>query len=646
MNTSVTFGADYSPAATVFTVFAPSSEQVMLRLYDNGDPDAVPTAFETHMMYRHGEADGIFTVTLPGDRKNIYYDYLLTYRDGRVVPSADPWAKASGVNGHRSMVVDLAATDPDGWDTDRNPYTGSVSPVIWETHVKDFSFDEHCGVREAWRGKYLAFTEENTTLDGDGVTPTCLAYLKTLGVTHVQLQPIADYESVDERTDTDYNWGYDIGQYNVPEGSFSTDPYHGEVRIKECKQMIRALHRAGIGVVLDVVYNHTYQKHSSLDKTAPFAYYRHSEDGAFLNASGCGCETASEREPFRNFMIKSVLYWAAEYHVDGFRFDLMGIHDIETMNLIRASLDALPNGKNILMYGEPWSCLPTGIKAPAIPVSGDNMRLLSERIGIFCGDTRTSLTGDTFDPLRHGLAGGNLEPWHVRTVKRAAGGYCHPYHFPAMLLPTQCVQYASCHDNYTLFDRFVLQRGDTDFDRTDEEIVRRVRFVSGVYMTCLGLAFFQSGEEFCRTKHGCGNSYNGPAAVNRLDWRLCVTYAPLVEWYRGLIGLRRLFMPRLDADAVTETMFLDPPEEHCLLWMKYAAEGVYTRYLVCCNPLSSPISLILPHGKWCLLCDGEDSTLWRHPTQYGSRTYEVPPLGVVIFGKIEPFERAEERSAP
>ena len=406
--------------------------------------------------------------------------------------------------------------------------------------MKDFSCSASSGVRPEWRGKYLAFTERDT-VSADG-SPTCVAYLKRLGVTHVQLQPIADFASIPEDDAEAFNWGYDIGNYNVPEGSYATDPAHGEVRIRECKQMIQALHRAGLGVILDVVYNHTYRRHSWLDRCAPGRYYRHDAEGNHLNGSGCGNETASELPPFRDYMLRSVVYWAKEYHVDGFRFDLMGVHDVETMNLIRAALDELPGGEHILMLGEPWAGGTIGLKPPHLAADKENAARLSPRIAVFCDQTRTVLTGSAFDIGDRGYPSGKTDADTVSLLKRCMTGLCLPEKAGGkaeLLAPTQAVQYVSCHDNFTLWDRLLAQEGSADYDSFPEELLRRQRLIAGLYLTGLGIGFLQSGEEFCRTKRGDGNSYRGPAWLNALDWDRAARLRGMTEWYSGLIGLRR-----------------------------------------------------------------------------------------------------------
>ena len=343
-------GPDYTPGGTCLRLWAPTAEAVTVTLYHKGDGGAV---LGTKPLVRG--AQGVWSIWLPGEQHGRYYTFAVTV-NGITRETGDPYARAAGVNGVRSMIVDLARTAPSGWERDVRPNIPPAQRAVWEVSVRDFSQDAASGVRPAWRGKYMAFTQQGTTLHGDGIHPTCLNYLKRLGVKYVQLMPIFDFGSVDEAKPLlrQYNWGYDPTNFNVPEGSYSTDPTRGEVRIRECREMIAALHAAGIGVVMDVVYNHTYRTENPLNNTVPYYFFRQNADGSFSNGSGCGNEFASERPMARRYLIDSILYWAKEYHIDGFRFDLMGLYDAESINAVRAALDALPGGRDILLYGEPW----------------------------------------------------------------------------------------------------------------------------------------------------------------------------------------------------------------------------------------------------------------------------------------------------
>lgn len=628
------FGADYTPDRTIFRLWAPQAANVLLQRFCTGSDEEPGARFlgETRM---NPTGNGVFQYTVPGNLKNQYYQYLITDRSGEPVWSADPWAIACGVNGQRSMVVDLASTDPSGWEDDQGPDLTGQMPVIWETHVRDFSIDPRSGVSLPRRGTYLAFTEQNTTLDGRGEIPTCLNYLRQLGITHVQLQPIFDYYTVDERfPGAMYNWGYDPENYNIPEGSYSTDPYHGSVRIRECKQMIQAIHQAGLGVVMDVVYNHTGRMNSWFQRTAPGAYYREMPDGSPANASGCGNETASDRPAFREYMIASVCYWAQEYHIDGFRFDLMAIHDVETMNLLRQRLNELPGGKRILTYGEPWSALPTRMLPGAIPASKPAIRHFDSQLGIFCDDIRNTLEGSPFAVAERGYINGNPTDEVTDRLRAAVHGWCDSSHLGYVNNPGQILNYVSCHDNYSLWDRLTIQEGDRDFDGPEPERIQRNKLAAGICLTLPGLGFFLSGEEFGRTKHGNSNSYRSSSRLNRLDWSRLETFSELTDWYRGLLGLRGELLPlsRLDAETVRRIPFLGAPD-NCI-GFALDSDGTWERMLVYYNPYPEAKPVELPEGTWQILCDGHRSDLWRGETRSVTETkWELPPLSVTILGR-------------
>ena len=375
-------GVDYTPAGTHLRLWAPTARQVSVNLYRRGDGGVCVGTLPLQQQDK-----GVWEIYLPGDQHGKYYDFTLTTLFGSC-NAVDPYARSAGVNGARGMIFDPARVNPQGWEQDVRPVIPPARRSVWEVSVRDFSQDPASGVHTAWRGKFLAFTQQGTTLSSDGIHPTCLNYLKRLGVSYVQLMPIFDFGSVDESRPLtrQYNWGYDPTNFNVPEGSYSTDPTRGEVRVRECKQMIAALHAAGIGVVMDVVYNHMYRSDNVLNRVVPLYYFRQNEDGSLSNGSGCGNEFASERPMARRYLIDSVLYWAKEYHIDGFRFDLMGLYDVETMNILRAELDKLPGGRDILMYGEPWQGGGSALRR--YEANKNNLHMLNERIGIFCDNTR------------------------------------------------------------------------------------------------------------------------------------------------------------------------------------------------------------------------------------------------------------------
>ena len=630
MNGVHVFGAHYSPKETTFQLWAPGSVAVMLQLYKTGSNNEVGSGLIS-CTYMHRGQDDLFSLTVPGDLHGVYYTYQLTYTSGRQTVSADPWAVACGVNGARSMVVDLSRTDPEGWAEDHRIMPPDMAPVVVETHVGDFSADPASGVRASWRGKYLGFTELDTHPRNSRKSPTCLSYYKQLGVHYLQLQPIADYFTVDERTGKGYNWGYDIENYNIPEGSYATDPFHGDVRIRECKQMIQAIHKAGMGVILDVVYNHTFHSDSWLHRTAPGQYYRHGADGAHLNASGCGNETATERWPFRNYMVQSILYWAREYHVDGFRFDLMAIHDVETMNIIRAELNKLPGGENILMYGEPWFALNPGMQYPAVPANRAAIRMMDTHLGIFSDSTRNLLGGEAFNVYDTGYISGKLTISSQRSIQSMLTGWCRTdlEHFAKA--PSQIVHYMSCHDNSTLWDRLVASTTSRDFDADNSLAERRNRLGAALILLSLGIAFFQSGEEFCRTKHGNGNTYNGPAKENRLAWEQSIHHRNLVNWYKGMIAIRHELYPDTNRATADKLYFQDAPE-YCVAFTCAARKGSpWKEFLIVFNPCWESIQCWAPGTGWQVLADGETVTMEPQTTVSGMLT--VPGVSAMVLAR-------------
>ena len=529
-------GPDYAPGGTCLRLWAPTAEAVTVTLYHKGDGGAV---LGTEPLVRG--AHGVWSIWLPGEQHGRYYTFAVTV-DGITRETGDPYARAAGVNGVRSMIVDLARTAPSGWERDVRPTIPPAQRAVWEVSVRDFSQDAASGVRPAWRGKYMAFTQQGTTLHGDGIHPTCLNYLKRLGVKYVQLMPIFDFGSVDEAKPLlrQYNWGYDPTNFNVPEGSYSTDPTRGEVRIRECREMIAALHAAGIGVVMDVVYNHTYRTENPLNNTVPYYFFRQNADGSFSNGSGCGNEFASERPMARRYLIDSILYWAKEYHIDGFRFDLMGLYDAESINAVRAALDSLPGGRDILLYGEPWQGGASQLHR--YEANKANLAMLNERVGIFCDDTRDAIKGGCFDAREPGYVEG--KPGSFWDIGAAVAAWCRSDRLPPHA-PSQIVSYVSAHDNFTLWDKLLCVRYEKpEFTARDTVALAQNRLAAGIYLTSFGLPFMQAGEEFARTKKGVGNSYRSSPALNRLDWNRAEQYHALVDYYRGLLALRAAF-PRL-----------------------------------------------------------------------------------------------------
>ena len=621
---------DYTPGGTCLRLWAPTAEAVTVTLYHKGDGGAV---LGTEPLVRG--AHGVWSIWLPGEQHGRYYTFAVTV-DGITRETGDPYARAAGVNGVRSMIVDLARTAPSGWERDVRPTIPPAQRAVWEVSVRDFSQDAASGVRPAWRGKYMAFTQQGTTLHGDGIHPTCLNYLKRLGVKYVQLMPIFDFGSVDEAKPLlrQYNWGYDPTNFNVPEGSYSTDPTRGEVRIRECREMIAALHAAGIGVVMDVVYNHTYRTENPLNDTVPYYFFRQNPDGSFSNGSGCGNEFASERPMARRYLIDSILYWAKEYHIDGFRFDLMGLYDVESINAVRAALDSLPGGRDILLYGEPWQGGASQLHR--YEANKANLAMLNERVGIFCDDTRDAIKGGCFDAREPGYVEG--KPGSFWDIGAAVAAWCRSDRLPPHA-PSQIVSYVSAHDNFTLWDKLLCVRYEKpEFTARDTVALAQNRLAAGIYLTSFGLPFMQAGEEFARTKKGVGNSYRSSPALNRLDWNRAEQYHALVDYYRGLLALRAAF-PRLGSTDrhAPEALQFFALEQPLVGWMLPAVWGDGAAWSALCvfyNPTDTTCTVSLPAGQWKLLSDGTSSSLWRGQSRVFTGNAALAPYSATIFGAV------------
>ena len=623
-------GPDYTPGGTCLRLWAPTAEAVTVTLYHKGDGGAV---LGTEPLVRG--AHGVWSIWLPGEQHGRYYTFAVTV-NGITRETGDPYARAVGVNGVRSMIVDLARTAPSGWERDVRPAIPPAQRAVWEVSVRDFSQDAASGVRPAWRGKYMAFTQQGTTLHGDGIHPTCLNYLKRLGVKYVQLMPIFDFGSVDEAKPLlrQYNWGYDPTNFNVPEGSYSTDPTRGEVRIRECREMIAALHTAGIGVVMDVVYNHTYRTENPLNNTVPYYFFRQNADGSFSNGSGCGNEFASERPMARRYLIDSILYWAKEYHIDGFRFDLMGLYDAESINAVRAALDALPGGRDILLYGEPWQGGASQLHR--YEANKANLAMLNERVGIFCDDTRDAIKGGCFDAREPGYVEG--KPGSFWDIGAAVAAWCRSDRLPPHA-PSQIVSYVSAHDNFTLWDKLLCVRYEKpEFTARDSVALAQNRLAAGIYLTSFGLPFMQAGEEFARTKKGVGNSYRSSPALNRLDWNRAEQYHALVDYYRGLLALRAAF-PRLGSTDrhAPEALQFFALEQPLVGWTLPAVWGDGAAWSALCvfyNPTETACTVPLPAGQWKLLSDGTSSSLWRGQSRVFTNKAPLAPYSATVFGAV------------
>ena len=517
---------------TEFRLWAPTASSVDLNVYAEG------AGGDAEVVYSMQQLDkGVWSIEL-ADMLGKYYTYSVTTSQG-TKEIVDPYAKAVGVNGDRGMVVDLDSTDPEGWENDA--YYSDISAyneaVIWEVHVRDFS---NRITSAKYPGKYLAFTEKG--LVNESGEPVGIDYLKDLGITHVHLQPVYDYATVDESSDEpQFNWGYDPKNYNVPEGSYSTDPYHGEVRIKEFKQMVQALHEAGLGVIMDVVYNHTYSADSCFSGAAPYYYYRYTVTGDLSNGSGCGNETASERAMFRKYMVDSVTYWASEYHIDGFRFDLMALHDIETMQEVEKAVHGV--NPHALIYGEGWTggttTLRDNLKADQKNIS---QVTASEgaigAIAVFNDTIRDGLKGSVFDPKDCGYINGKASSATADAVIFGLNGGQKSAAANWAAENNAVINYMACHDNNTLWDKLEISVPDS----APEERMLMNRLGAEIIMISRGVPFFLAGEEMLRTKGGDSNSYKSSDEVNNIDWDALMQGSDVMKMrdlYRALIEMRK-----------------------------------------------------------------------------------------------------------
>ena len=531
----VDLGLTLTDTEARFRLWSPPATAVMLRFYDAGmGGDRVQEVAMTR------ERQGTWIAALPrAEVEGLYYTFQVQVDAAWLMEKADPYAKAVGVNGLRAQVVELQQTNPPGWENDQRPPLAEASDiVIYELHVRDLSMDESSGI--AHKGKFLGLTETGTT-NPDGVS-TGLDHLVEMGITHLHLLPSFDYRSIDETQleKNVFNWGYDPQHYNVPEGSYSTDPYDGAVRIREFKQMVQALHRRGIRVVMDVVYNHTgYTETSNLNQLVPGYYYRQDSLGNFSNASACGNETASERPMMRKLILESVEYWAREYHIDGFRFDLMGIHDQETMRQVAERLHAIDS--SIFVYGEGWTA-----GASPLPEEQQALKKYTHHmpgVAAFSDDIRDAIKGHVFTFDQPGFVSGQ-EGLKESMKFGVVASTPHPqvdyeavnYSDSAWAAePAQTITYASCHDNHTLWDRLLLSRPDAPVAQREE----MHRLALAIVLTSQGVPFLHAGSEFLRTKDGEENSFESPDAINRLDWTRKTRYRETVNYVKRLIALRK-----------------------------------------------------------------------------------------------------------
>ena len=606
----------YTPEKTHFTFWSSVAEKMEVRLYNTYD------AAEFEVITLQEQEGDFWTATIKGDQVGKFYT-VCSYQNGEWgQESPGIFAKAVSVNGQRAAIIDMQTTNPKGWENDQRPAMADPTEVVvYETHMRDFTIDATSGI--ANKGKFIAFTEQGTqTAEG---LASGIDHLKELGITHIQILPMYDYGSIDETTlDLNkYNWGYDPVNYNVPEGGYSTNPYDPATRIREAKTMIQALHAAGIRVIMDVVYNHTYSVEGcALGRVVPQYFYRMNEDGTYANGSGCGNETASDKEMMRQFMVESVCYWAREYHIDGFRFDLMGIHDQETMRQIRAALDEID--PSIITYGEGWAA-----SSPAYPYEQLAMKQWTytmPRVGAFSDDIRNALIGSPFDHHR-GFASGN-------TASRDAVRYglvaCPDWSGE----PMQHVSYITCHDNYCLRDRIEVAAAE----ETEATKLRMNKLAQTTVMVSQGMTFFYGGEELFRTKQGVENSYQSPDSINVIEWANKQTYNDLYTYYREIIKIRRQHKGfRLGTAELVKNHveFPETTQEGLIIYRIKDLQGIDTAasLVVLLNGTPEPMEVEVPQATYTVLAHDAQANASGMGTIEGGKV-QVAPYSATILAEM------------
>lgn len=636
-------GATWTAGKTVFRVWAPTATSVKVNLYSGGTPGVEDLIEQLEMT---PDANGTWIAEKSGNLNGTYYTYLVEV-NGAVNEACDPYARATGVNGQRAMVIDLDATDPEGWENDTDPHAGNniTDAVIYELHIRDLSTDESSGIQN--KGKFLGIIETGTS-NSAGV-PTGLDHIKDLGVTHLHLLPSYDYGSVDEtKLETaQFNWGYDPVNYNVPEGSYSTDPYNGAVRVSEMKEMVKGLHDNGLSVVMDVVYNHVYSAENfCFNRIVPGYFSRISDGGAYSNGSGCGNDTASERSMVSKYIVDSVLYWVEEYHIDGFRFDLVGLIDTETINTVIEQVHK--EHPNVIFYGEGWT-MNTLVTKEGYTMTTQVNSTEVPGFAFFSDTIRDALKGNVFNNSETGYVSG-------------AGGYastisdCFIGAAPWCKSPTQTINYASCHDNMTLYDRLTKSTPDA----TVEDRIRMNNLAAAIYMTSQGTPFLQAGEEMLRTKQLADgsfdtNSYASPDSVNSLKWDDLndPVYLDVYNYYKGLIAFRQahpaLRMTSADEVAAHITPVSDLDFNVTAFHISAGAGGEENELFLIFNPRTEPTTVTLPDGQWTIYINGEDAGATALGTAAESVTVDAISAMVLVndgTGTPAPTEATVPADAP
>ena len=617
-------GATWSKEKTAFRLWAPTADAVEISLFQTGDPASSDVLCRFPM---RRDVFGTWYAEYPGDLNGTYYTYTVSHGE-QTVEACDPYARTTGVNGARAMVIDLSSTNPSGWENDQDPNAGHsvTDAVIYELHVRDLSIDKSSGIR--CRGKYLGLIEEGTKT-ASGIT-TGLDHMKALGITHLHLLPVYDFGSVDERytRKAQFNWGYDPVNYNVPEGSYSSDPFNGAVRVREMKQMVKGLHDHGISVVMDVVYNHVYDARTfCFNKIVP-DYFSRTQNGIYSNGSGCGNDTASERSMVRKYIVDSVCYWADEYHIDGFRFDLVGLLDTVTINEIVQKVHE--KHPNVIFYGEGWD-LPTKLTRNCDLATQGNSKM-TPGFAYFNDTIRDGLRGSVFHSDALGFVTGSGDAvYDLDSCFKGQPYWCSD--------PKQTVNYASCHDNNTLIDRISLATAEHSF----EERVRMNNLAATFYMMAQGIPFLHAGEEMLRSKpNGKGgyveNSYKSPDKVNSIKWDLLdqKIYRDTLEFYKGIIQFRKTHpvLRLTDASAISACVRSVPCKDTSMcafhLLGRISGEPSEELFMIF-NAAETSVAVDLPDGNW-QICVNED-TAGIDAVGTAAKNVTVAPISAMILVK-------------
>ncbi|MDR2126358.1 MAG: type I pullulanase [Prevotellaceae bacterium] len=599
-------GLTYSPKSSKFRLWSPAADSVKLNIYSNGvngEPDA------TYVMLP--DKNGTWIYKADKDLKGKFYTFQVKENGKWLAETPGIWAKAAGANGNRAAIIDFSETNPENWENDKKPKLANFTDIIiYEIHLRDFSISPTSGIIN--KGKFLSLTEQGT-ISPEG-EKTGIDHLKELGITHIHLLPVFDFASIDETKldENSYNWGYDPQNYNLPEGGYSTNPYEPKTRIREFKEMVKSLHSNGFRVVMDVVFNHTFfNEKSNLYLTAQKYFYRYNADGSWSNASGCFNETASERQMMRKYIVDSVKYWATEYHIDGFRFDLMGIHDIETMNAVRVALDETDS--SIFVYGEGWTANSSPLAEDLRAVKRNTKQL--NNIAVFCDDLRDALRGNWYNSKTGGFVSG--VEGHEESVKLGiTGAVQHPqidyskvkYSNQAYTnSPAQLINYVSCHDDLCLMDKI---KETAPPDTSIDDLLRFNKLAQTVVLTSQGIPFIYAGEEICRDKKGIHNTFKSPDEINRIDWSNKTKYKDVFNYYKGLITLRKSYSSfRMNsANDVRKNLKFITTENNFIAYFidGRANSNSWEDIIVILNGNRYSVDFKLLEGRWKLLChDGK-----------------------------------------